>query len=230
MPLRLIYTKIDYELPNGDVYQPLDSGLHHRNETLVGFGDVILALRWGTSVWNGWWLVGRLGSSIPIGITEEDPFKAGDEGKEHQHLQFGTGTFDPFLSLSIARTWNQWQLSFYGQTTGALYTNRKGFQAGALTLFNTQVSYKLKSRSLLHLGLSWMRQEADRWGGKIQQDGLLGRQEILFSFGTTFSFGGPQYRLLIQTPIWREIFIGSESEEGEIIAPVSITLGVQGRF
>ena len=41
----------------------------------------------------------RFGTTIPIGRTEENPWKLGDAGIEHLHIQFGTGTFNPIANL-----------------------------------------------------------------------------------------------------------------------------------
>ena len=228
IPIRLIYTTINYELPNGQSYEPLDANIHHRNETLGGLGDGIFAIRLSKSFISGWWLITRLGSSIPLGRTENNPFSVQAQKKEHQHIQMGTGTFDPFMSLALARRFSNWQSSLYGQASIPLYENTKGFQGGVMTFVNAKLSYRLKQRSLLHLGLSWLRQGAEQWEGEVQQDGIYGRQELLLGLGTTFSFGGPQYSLNIQTPLWRELFQGSQTETGELFAPLNLSLGIQG--
>lgn len=230
LPIRLIYTTIDYELPNGMSYQPLDAGVHHRNEALVGLADANLSLRWAESFYSGWWIIARLGSSLPLGRTEENPFTAGDRGEKHQHVQMGTGTFDPFTSIAFAQSFALWQVSFYGQASLPLYESSKGFKAGLLTLLNAKLSYRLKKRALVHTSLSWFRQGAEEWDGKIQQDGIYGRQEVLLGIGSTMSFGGPQYILMAQVPIWRELFQGINTERGEIFSPFSLTIGLQGRL
>lgn len=230
VPFRVVTTTIAYETPDGDHYDPPNAGTHHRDETLVGIGDPIVAARFATVLGTAWWLVTRIGSSIPLGSTEEDPFAAGDRGDAHQHIQFGTGTFDPFASIALARTFGRWQLSGYGQGQLAMYESDKGFRAGATTLVNARTAFKIAPRWLVQGSLGWFRQGPEEWGGKIQQDGVLGRHEVLAGLGTTFSFGGPQFIALIRVPVWRKILQGPETEEGEITAPVVLTLGIQGRI
>lgn len=75
--------------------------IHHRNETYTGFSDADLFL--GHKV-RGFFktddvLSARLGTTIPIGNTEENPWVLGDAGIEHLHIQFGTGTFNPIANL-----------------------------------------------------------------------------------------------------------------------------------
>jgi hypothetical protein len=50
---------------------------------------------------------------------------------------------------------------------------------------------------------------------------------VLVGASLVFSLGGPQYSILVRTPVYREIFEGSQTEEGEIFAPLSLNLGVQ---
>lgn len=229
-PLRVVATTIDYETPDGAPYDPPNAGTHHRDETLAGVGDPLLAARFAGVFGAAWWVVARLGTSIPLGRTEADPFAAGDRGAVHQHIQFGTGTFDPFASLAVARTFGRWQIGGYGQGQLAIYENDEGFQAGAMTLLNLRTAYRVQPRWLVQGSLGWFRQGPERWGGAIQQDGVLGRNELLLGLGTTVSFGGPQYLALIRVPIWRQIIQGPETEEGVLTAPVIVTLGIQGRI
>lgn len=230
VPVRMVGTTIAYETPDGHHYDPPNAGTHHRDEVLVGLGDPLLAARLGGVVAEAWWVVGRLGVSVPLGRTEDDPFAAGDRGDTHQHIQFGSGTFDPMASLAVARTLGKWQVGGYGQVQTALYENSKGFQAGTTSLVSARAAWRAATRWLLQGSVSWFRQGAERWQGKIQQDGVLGRQELLVGLGTTVSFGGPQYLVLVRVPVWREIFQGPETEEGELTSPVVLTLGVQGRI
>lgn len=230
LPLRMVATTIDYETPDGRPYDPPDAGTHHRDETLVGLGDPLVAARLAGVAGDGWWIVGQLGASLPLGRTEADPFAAGDRGEAHQHIQFGTGTVDPFASLAIARTIGAWQLSGYGQGQVALYANPKGFQAGATTLVNAQAAWRAAPRWLVQGSVGWFRQGPERWDGAVQQDGILGRNEVLVGLGSTVSFGGPQYLALIRVPVWRQILQGPLTEQGTLTAPVVLTLGIQGRL
>jgi NAD(P)-dependent dehydrogenase (short-subunit alcohol dehydrogenase family) len=100
--LRMTATKIAYTTPQGAPYAPLDPGVHHRNETIAGIGDPWLLASAGTLL--GRWIVqGRIGTSIPAGRAEPNPFALGEMGKPHQHIQFGNGTFDPLVVADVAR-------------------------------------------------------------------------------------------------------------------------------
>jgi hypothetical protein len=74
---------------------------HHRNETYIGLTDADLFLGYHTQGFlrENDFVMGRIGTTIPFGKTEKDPWKLGDAGLEHLHIQFGTGTFNPIADL-----------------------------------------------------------------------------------------------------------------------------------
>lgn len=226
-PLRLVYTTIDYETPDGAPYTPLDEGIHHRDETLVGPGDPTVSARLTTTLFDAFWLVARVGTSLPIGETVPDPFRAGDRGERHQHVQFGTGTFDPVLGLELARGFGRWQGAVYGHLQAALYENAEGFRAGSKLLGGVQVGHRPAERWVVHGSAEWFHEGPETWGGQIRQDGILGRDELLLGVGSAISFGGPQYSLLLRLPAYRRIALGETDEPGTLTAPVSVNLGVQ---
>ena len=78
--------------------------IHHRNETYTGLTDLDVFLGYKVS---GFFrardaLFVRLGTTIPTGKTEENPWELGDAGIEHLHIQFGTGTFNPIANLQYS--------------------------------------------------------------------------------------------------------------------------------
>ena len=75
--------------------------IHHRNETYTGLSDsdLFLGYRMRGLFRTGDVLFARLGTTIPTGKTEENPWELGDAGIEHLHIQFGTGTFNPLANL-----------------------------------------------------------------------------------------------------------------------------------
>lgn len=75
--------------------------IHHRNETYTGLADSEFFIGYSTQglFTENDFLIGRIGTTIPLGKTEEDPWKLGDQGLEHLHIQFGTGTFNPAVDL-----------------------------------------------------------------------------------------------------------------------------------
>jgi hypothetical protein len=129
VPLRLVDTRTQFTDLAG---QPLSldyENIHHRDATLVGLGDMQL---WAHHGWKlGELLVSeRLGVSIPTGGVEPNPYRLGEEGLPHQHILFGTGTFDPLVAIDLAHDFGPWQLSAWAQAQIPLYRNKYGYQAG----------------------------------------------------------------------------------------------------
>ena len=78
-----------------------NQNIHHRDETYRGISDFSLRFshtRHGI-LRGGDHFIALLGTSIPMGKTEDDPFKLGDAGLKHLHIQFGTGTFNPLAEV-----------------------------------------------------------------------------------------------------------------------------------
>ena len=120
--------------------------IHHRNETYTGLADLDLFL--GYKI-RGFFktddvLSGRLGATIPTGKTEENPWKLGDAGIEHLHIQFGTGTFNPIVNL-------QYSLPLYRGmtiTTSArgmfpFYENSKAYRGSVELGYTAGFTYRL---------------------------------------------------------------------------------------
>ena len=227
LPIRAISASVEYSTPDGEPYQPVEGNIHHRNEVLTGIGDGVVTLRRGWVLGDGWWVIGRLGASVPLGRTEPDPFLAGDNLKEHQHVQFGTGTIDPVVGAEVARSFGRLQGALYGQLRSALYANKHGFQAGSRGMAGLQAGYRFAERAVSLVVLEYMRDAPERWAGEIAQDGILGREEVLFGAAVGFSLGGPQYTLVARTPVFRRIFVGPDTEEGDIRAPLTLGLSVK---
>ena len=76
--------------------------LHHRSVTLRGLGDLMLLgrRRWSNAWRDGDALTISVGATVPTGRTVENPYRLGDQGVQHLHIQFGTGTVDPLIEVS----------------------------------------------------------------------------------------------------------------------------------
>lgn len=228
VPFRLIHTTVEYTTPDGAPYEPLDEGVHHRDETIVGPADPWLLFRVGSRV-EDWWLAARPGVSIPIGKTEEDPFELGDQGLRHQHIQLGSGTFDPLLVLEASRRGAPIDLDFYAQGQISLYENSRGYRAPWRALGGGTVGTKLAGELRGAAGLELFHEDAERWGGEIRQDAMLGRTELLAVVRFGLTLGDTELSLGLRAPLWRHIVTGDEPA-GEISSPLIVNLGVSHVF
>lgn len=228
VPFRSVTSTIEYTDANGHHYEPLDPGVHHRNETVVGIADPWLLLRVGATV-EKWWLAVRPGISIPLGRTEENPFALGDRGLRHQHIQFGSGTFDPVAIVEASRAFEAIQLQFFAQGQVPLYENGQGYRAPWRLYGGGSVGRKLVSDLLGSLGVEASHEAAERWDGEVRQDGSLGRTELLLAATLNYRLGTTDLGLSARAPVWRRIVVGAEPP-GTLSSPVVLSLSATHVF
>jgi hypothetical protein len=228
VPFRSVTSTIEYTDANGAHYQPLDPGIHHRNETVFGVADPWLLLRLGTTL-QKWWLAARPGISIPLGRTEENPFALGDRGLRHQHIQFGSGTCDPVAIVEASRTFESIQLQFFAQGQLPLYENGEGYRAPWRVYGGGSLGHQLVSTLSGSLGVEVSHEAAEKWDGEVQQDGNLGRTELLLAATLSHKLGATDLGLAARIPVWRHIVVGDEPP-GTLSSPLTLTLSATHVF
>jgi hypothetical protein len=222
VPFRMVTTTIEYTTPAGDAYQPLDRDVHHRDEVVAGPADPWLLMRIGHS-FDGVWLAARPGVTLPLGKTEEDPFELGDQGLEHQHIQLGTGTFDPALVLEASVPIADLQLQLFVQGVVPLYENSHGYRAPWRVNGGSMVIAKLVDSLSGKLGLDAMHEAKEHWQGVARQDGSLGRSELGGLLGVAYAFDATTLSLDVRVPFARHIVVGDEAP-GTLSSPLAISL------
>jgi hypothetical protein len=228
VPLRLVRTSVEYTTPGGASYEPIDAGVHHRDETIFGPADPWLLLRIGGFV-GKWWLATRPGVSLPLGRTEENPFELGDRGLRHQHIQLGTGTFDPIGVVEASRSFGTVHLDLFAQGQLSLYEKGNGYRAPARVSGGGAVGTKLVGELEGALGIEGFHEGAERWDGVIRQDAALGRSEVLAALIATQSLGETTLSLGLRFPLVRHVVTG-EDPQGRLSSPVTLSLGVTHIF
>jgi hypothetical protein len=187
-PLRWVRTRIHFvdlehrpiDVPNGSI--------HHRNEDLSGPGDPWLLLHRVRAF--GAWIVGaRGGVSIPLGRTEPNPFELGRRGLPHQHIQFGTGTWDPVAGVAAGRRFGQVGFVVSGLARFVVSTNEHGYRAGDRFYASAAVDRRIAGSWRGIAGLDLAREQAETWGGLVETEGNLGRTDLLGSIGLTRPLG-----------------------------------------
>jgi hypothetical protein len=229
VPYRVTRTTIRYTTLQGDPYVPLDPDVHHRDETLHGLGDPWLLARLGRALGAGFVLTARAGTTLPLGRTVEDPFRLGDLGLRHEHIQFGNGTFDPLLALDLARAFGPIQAGAYAQAQLTLYENAKGFRAGNRYFGGASGGTRVLEKVVAALGLDVLHERPERWRGVARQDGNLGRTELLAGLTLTRPFGQALAALVVRVPVYRHIVAGT-TDPGTLTSPASLSLVVSRTF
>lgn len=188
LPLRVIDARTRFTDLDGDPVELDYENIHHRDETMVGLGDVQLLAHVGRRLADVS-LGARAGLSVPTGKVHADPFQLGAEGKPHQHIQLGTGTLDPVLALDVGRPVGPWSFSAFGQIQVPLYEGREGYQAGARGLAGIAAGRSI-SRITARLAVTAAHEWAERWDGSIPlEDGNRGRTDLYVGPGITVPFG-----------------------------------------
>jgi len=169
-PVRTARTDVDFLGENREVLTDMES-IHHRNEILVGMGDMGLGI--GYRLWStnyGAFLTTldlTVGATLPTGGTEPDPFEAGRQGKKHQHIIFGTGTVDPTFKVSGIVGSGTHLFTLWANIRRPLYENAHGMKTGA------QISH----------GIGWVH------GFGLQNWQFMVQPEIFYEEATTWNSG-----------------------------------------
>jgi hypothetical protein len=123
-----------------------NQNIHHRDETYRGFSD--FSLRFSHTrhgIWRGDdHFIALLGTSIPMGKTEDDPFKLGDAGLKHLHIQFGTGTFNPLAEVHYGTPlFGDFSMSASIRGQFPFYENSKTYRGSMEVTSTAEVKYDL---------------------------------------------------------------------------------------
>ena len=143
--------------------------IHHRDETYSGLTDSDLFLGYKTRglFKTGDVLLARLGTTIPVGKTEENPWKLGEAGIEHLHIQFGTGTFNPIAGLQYSVPLYR-GLTVMASTRGTLpfYENNKRYRGPVELTYTAGFMYRLSDWFSFSGNYLGFYQSAAAWAGE----------------------------------------------------------------
>lgn len=158
---------------------------HHRDETLVGVPDPWLLLRFAGA--SGPFVASaRVGVTLPLGKTEEDPYALGRLGMEHQHVQFGTGTIVPIVGAGLAARVGPLDLGASAIAFFSLYANDAGFRAPSRGLVGARVGWPLASgRVVPSASLDVLAEGVELWGGRPGEEANA-RADLLVGLGLAF--------------------------------------------
>jgi hypothetical protein len=204
LPVRFNRTTIQFRALDGTPLTLDYENIHHRNESLFGLGDPWVLGRYAFSVGEVR-LAARAGFTVPLGSTVEDPFALGEAGLPHQHIQFGTGTVQPLLGLEAGRSWDSWSARLWGQAQLSLVDNHHGFRSGHRFGAGLSAALKVTGSLRLSAGADLAHEQPERWSGVVQQDGNLGRTDVLLGGGLHWNVKDVRLGLTLQVPVYSHI-------------------------
>ena len=226
LPVRVVDTSIRYLDGGGQEVEIAADDIHHRNETLVGLVDPWLLAHWHRAA-GGLSIDLRGGLSVPLGRTEEDPFALGDAGMRHQHIQFGTGTFNPVVGVEVDRAVGPLAVRAFALTQQVLYENGKGYRAGDRYSGGLGVLSPLGTRHWrFELAGEVQGETAEEWNGvRHEDDGNRGRVDVLAAAAIGRALGGGFDAFAgVKVPVYTHV-VG-----GQLEYPIVIELGVSRLF
>ena len=221
LPFDFRWTDVLYTLPDGTPYSPPYASIHHRNEWIDGFVDAQVNVgrvgRWP----GGWVLSGQMGTTIPLGQIEEDPYALTAEGKEHQHFQLGSGTFQPTLAFSLIKAVDVWRFFGSGNARFSLYENENGYRSASVYGLEGGASREIGERLDAFLALNASNTTSDYWSG----DPYPGLQSLKAKVGLTTHLS-PNWSVETQAFLLiADRLVGGEA--GELVSQrASFTLGL----
>ena len=166
LPLDIKHLTIEYrKLSDNSAYDPAYAGIHHRNETLIGLGDATLSVEYFKRYSN--LVLGfGIGSSIPLGRTEENPYTLGMQGKEHQHFQMGSGVFSPVASGLAIWSKPRWGIVTDIRAQLSLYENAKTYQPPTTVFWGSGPWWAFSPKLRLLGQLRGQYESREKWAGK----------------------------------------------------------------
>jgi hypothetical protein len=179
LSLRLPYDvkaqRVRYTTLDGAPFTPPYGDIHHRTETLRGISDATLML---DRAFGGNWTFG-VGTTLPIGHTVPDPVILGREGLKHEHLQFGTGTFEPIVAAQFANA------KFFARAEAKIsaYESSKGYKGPTTIIWSLGPTFRIHGIGVLPQ-LNGQRQSLGYWQGELDE-------------GSGFQNGGVRLQLSI---------------------------------
>lgn len=202
--------------------------LHHRNATYSGFADATLLVerRWAGVFGDASAFTLGAGTTLPIGSIERDPYVAGAEGRRHQHIQFGNGTFDPTLEAGVyfpltdtlsARAFSAARLPFY--------ENRHRFRGAIESTTIAGVSWQSPLPLSFRAGYGLFYQGFGHWDGDRDENTGIVAQFLLLGANTTV-VDGLVFSFDVSIPVHERLLGGGDAFDQAIAVTGSFALSL----
>lgn len=226
VPFDLRAVTVDYTLPDGTPFDPPYDDIHHREESIAGPIDAMLFgkryVQAGERVLLGF----GVGTTIPLGRTEEDPYALTEEGERHQHMQLGTGTFVPLATLEGVLEGPRWGGVAWLSGRLPLYESAKGYTPAVSLTGGFGPTFRVVPpvQLLVTAEGSWEGQE--RWGGVPYG----GRATVLGGLGANWTIS-PRLVAQAQARVTALQWMGHhDPDEGSAVQRFLGTAGVSWTF
>jgi len=213
VPLRLLSTDITFRRLDGQAFTPDYENIHHRDETLVGLGDPWVLARGATRL-GAARLEARGGIGLPLGDTQPNPFERARRGLSHQHIQFGAGSVSGVLALDARQPAGPVDVTASGQAVLFFAESAHGYQPGDRFSGGVSVGGRPTTRLMLEAGLDTLVEQPERWDGAIEEEGNLGRWELLVGGRVAYAFDALTLALSVKAPVYVHLTEAGDHDHG----------------
>jgi hypothetical protein len=201
--------------------------IHHRSITVRGISDLMFLgrRRWSSAWREGDTLSISAGVSAPTGRTVENPYRLGDQGIQHLHIQFGTGTVVTLMEASYSTPiGGRFSAGTYLAGRFPFYENRRSFRAPPDVTAGAHLAYKATDRLQLRAEGAFYAQGYGYWDGERDENtGLAGTS---ITGGATYQFGIVSVSADVRYPIsQRTLTEGDAFTQGP-----TVVLSIGGRI
>ncbi len=200
--------------------------IHHRNTSYEGWSDatVLVAHRSTGILGSTDTATLAIGSSIPIGRIERDPFVAGEQGRRHRHIQFGSGTFDPSVEAG-------YYFPISGELTGQLfgtgrfplYENRYDYRGAVEVTGILGAAWRPVENVSVHGGYGIFRQGFAHWSGHRDENSGLVSHLVLLGVGAK-PLSGLDCGIDLSVPVYQDVLGPGDSFDQALSVAVSISV------
>gem|GEM_PF-778454 len=226
LPYRIVDIGVDYFDPATGAQVPNGSSIHVRDERLTGLGDPSLNVH-GARELGSLRFHARLGATLPVADTVENPHLLGSIGQEHEHVQLGTGTVIPFGVVEVQRSFGPLTGAAFAAAFVSLYENEYGFQPGHRISGGISASSSFGLRAFTFgLAAEVHGETAETWDGvEYADEGNNGRIDTLVG-GSLAWRPLPQLAIVADAklPVHSKVY-GTQLDYGPVFG-----LGVVGTF
>jgi hypothetical protein len=111
----------------------------------------------------------------------------------------------PLLALEAERVWDDWSARTWGLAQLALLENRHGYLPGTRLGLGVSGEARLVGSLRASVGADVAHESPERWDGLVQQDGNLGRTDLLVGGGLHWDAGDVRLGLTLRVPVYSRI-------------------------
>lgn len=217
LPYRVVDVGVEYFDPATGDRLPSGSSIHIRDEQLRGLGDPSLHVHGAREI-GGWRFHARLGATLPVADTVENPHLLGSIGQEHEHIQLGTGTAIPFGVVEAQHRFGQVTGAAFAAAFVSMYENDHGFKPGHRISGGLSASSSFGLRAFTFgLAAEVHGETAEAWDGiEYTDEGNNGRIDTLV--GGSFAWRPlPQLAIVADAkfPVYSKVY-GTQLDYGPV--------------